>query len=321
MFFKEAESSNNSFTLLILLVIIIVLYVFRGHIANSVSGIFEDLVTGQPRFESSEYGPAAQDSLRSELHGLWNVSDTAETGYTYTEHLEIQENGLIYRHTHEGYPLPSGKDTLRLEWMREELLTPLHPSSDTDDIHICDIAIVTEGYIYGDDTCLYSEPEGFREGIVRNIAEDTISFQGRKYTPYEGELKQFFPSGAYAIISKTDNYPRCISSFNPLDNIRYSLIESTENAAPDLTNRELLANYYIPYLLNPEVLKLDDYYTDTTEFTLRVEVDETGSTKFLDMEGPLGRSRNNQISLIEEIEKWKLRPNDSGVFEFEKEYR
>ncbi|ERP39380.1 hypothetical protein [Chitinivibrio alkaliphilus] len=321
MFFKEADSAAGSKNALIVLLILVVLFLFRSQIAHGISSLFEGLATAEARRERHEYTETEQDSLLKEHHGFW-VLDTYSRGhFSMREHLEIKENGYIYRHAEKNYALPYG-DTLTIEWIREEFMTPLYREEDDSHIfHISDLAILKEGFITPGDSCLFQNPEGFREGVSARIDTATLSFQGRTYQPYEGDLGEFFPLGAYNMIRRTRDYPPCLSSDTPANTLRKALLNSLEKATEDLDNKTLMKEYFIPFLLKSETLSLDTYFTDEPYVDLTFSITAQGEIDSISIEGPLGRSRHNRLSIFEEMDLWRGLPDDPITLSVRWEYQ
>ncbi|MGM0443908.1 MAG: hypothetical protein ACQEQV_06950 [Fibrobacterota bacterium] len=306
MFFKEADSAQSPITLLILIAAIIGIFTFRTEITETITDIFfKSTQTSSAPDESIRHftDEEAKDAIRS-FSGLWQHRGEKPAGGIFFQNLEIKENGYIYRYSRESFPLPGG-DTAVIQWSREELLSPLYRE---DSMVTADIAILQEGYIFGDDSCLFQSDAAYDVGRLSKRDSARISFQGRTYTPYTDNLSEFFPGTAYDILKESDLYPKCLSMDTPWHDLRGEIRSALGDT--EIPAEKAIKDFYIPACMHTLPLQRPD--EDAPAYTLILEISGDGAVRTAEVTGPLAEIGRNAMLIREEAQQWHGLPAEAA---------
>ena len=138
-------------------------------------------------------------ALQKSFGGFW-VYATNDTSAAIQKHdcLELRDNGIIWEVIHWRVAYPTG-DTASYYHVRYGYLKPYSIAADERTI-VCEVRTLRQVYIYNNDTCFgHSQVDE----LWNARKEDSLFILNRKrYTPYKGELSQFFPDTMIDLIDK-----------------------------------------------------------------------------------------------------------------------
>jgi hypothetical protein len=114
------------------------------------------------------------------------------------DRLEIKENGIIWQVVEWSIPLPSGA----VSSFCQIKTAFLKPYGIVKGDSVCDAYVLTQAFVENGDTCFgaWTYPELWS----LKIDGGAMVFNRRRYTPFRGELADFFPAGAIASVQSAE---------------------------------------------------------------------------------------------------------------------
>jgi hypothetical protein len=199
---RRTAKSSYIHALLLVLVLIV------GYLGYSILIRGGGLLSGLTSIMSSDGGTfrqlesMAEDkkvALQRSFKGFW-VYKTEDTTAPVqkTEWLELQESGIIWQVTHWRVAYPTG-DTGSYYRVFTAYLRPYSVAENGRSI-VCEVRTIRQTYLYDNDTCFGKSQV---DELWETWKDDTVLVMNRKrYTPYHGELAEFFPDSMIDLVDK-----------------------------------------------------------------------------------------------------------------------
>jgi len=307
---KAYKSKNNGMIKgLGLLGVFIVLLVLMSNMQTLTELTVQMLTPRQFDFAALE----ATNELRKEYYGViagfWEHSSD-----TLFDRIELMDDGIIWQYTKHKFTAPSGQiDTLKR--ISTSFLHPVNFGAENSNFALSDLRMIREIWI-SPDTCFGRRT--FMDFASSDFSQedDIFIFNDVAYTRFDGNIREFFPEGALALLRPnpiTFAMPSCNTEMPVLDWIRLRIIRSFEgrqiNAAQVRAEREnLFENFFIPFCLS----KIDKRFDIGQELNLdlRVVVAPDGSVDTALVRGRSFASQASRLSIINEVKRWKFPAND-----------
>jgi len=288
---------------LMLLAILVALCMVLSKI-DVLIGYAEQVFSAKSLSYSTTDDAATTDSLRHEYYnliaGFWEHSSNNLYG-----RMELKDNGIIWQYTEKTFAFPdnSSKKITRA-WTGF-----LSPSRFGENNYASSNLRVIRETWFMPDTCY---GRNFYD-IVANtdFSNDTLFFDSVPYTRYTGELADFFPAGALALVD--DIKVRPCNKINPLaDWLRQNLAYSFDGReipfdALKFEQEQLLKKYYIPYCLS----RIQDvmFFEQTYDLDLKIIISPNGSVENCVVKGKDFITAASKKPIANEIKLWKF-PSD-----------
>jgi hypothetical protein len=150
-----------------------------------------------------------KDELKARNGGFWQyASDTnAANSIIYvTDRFELKTNGIFWQVTEYTLGLPS-KKSIRYLHLVNGYMNPFAMAGNNLDSIVCDVHIIQQAYIMGNDTCYGPGNTDTTMVVVANGKR--FEFENRVYAPYDTSgpaLYCFFPKGILDIVNKITLY-------------------------------------------------------------------------------------------------------------------
>jgi hypothetical protein len=127
-----------------------------------------------------------------------------------------------------------------------EYFSPFAWVENKDSVAVCETPILLQGYIVGGDTC-YSDKDLERMAEIQRIPQG-LRIDTLLYTPYTGELSQFFPAGAIDMLNSI-SVAKCAVGTS-VGSIATTCVGAQLASQPRPAEREVLQGwlqrYYLP---------------------------------------------------------------------------
>jgi len=254
----------------------------------------------------------ATNELRKEYYGViagfWEHSSD-----TLFDRIEMMDDGIIWQYTEYMFMTPRGE----IDTLKRISTSFLHPVSFGNDNSraLSDFRMIREIWIRPD-TCFgrrtfidFASSDFLQE-------DDVFIFNNVAYTRFDGDIKEFFPVGALALLRPnpiTFAMLSCNTETPVRDWIRRRIIQSFENRqinAADIRaeRQNLLENFFIPLCLT----RIEARFEAGQEWSLdlRVVVAPDGSVDTVLVRGRGFASQASRLPIINEAKLWKFPTTD-----------
>jgi hypothetical protein len=165
------------------------------------------LMNGMAKYTS--FDEKKKEQLKARNAGFWQyASDTNATNSMIymTDRFELKPNGIFWQVTEYTLGLPSNKST-RFLHIVNGYLNPFAKTDTSFDRIVCDMHIIRQASVMGNDTCYGASGTDTTWEVVANGKR--FECENRVYASYDTSgqaLYAFFPKGALDIIDKITIY-------------------------------------------------------------------------------------------------------------------
>ena len=323
---REVKSKRTSYIkALVLFAVLIMVYILYYQINRS--GVFSDFTAlFDADFESyrnlAQFDDDQKKEITEELAGFWQFSkgDPSVDPVSKIERLELIDNGIVWHMIHWTINLPSGKQ-VELAHGRHAYFEPFSYNPD-ESAKYSEAWVIRQLFILDNDTC-YGESQVL-ELWEFDIFSDTLIFNNRIYTHYDGELKDFFPEDQLLdVINRIDlNTCRRGASLSQL--AKRAVLENMSSFGWK-SQKEAIANlidlFYKPAVID-EMVRDNNFSSvpDSISYTLTIAFD--GSVENVRNNRTSTAARRFNDALIKEINSWVFTESqDEGTVQYLLELR
>ncbi len=303
-----------------LLVLLALLLTLSSKIPNLT--LFFESILGEDEYNSSSYDKGDlyskedQAEILQELAGFWVFDGKAGYNKDFSDRIELQKNGIIWRHEKYTLPFPYGKSGI-IERASTAYLQP-HAPEKSGNNHVANLRVIRETWMKDSDTCYGNYHYDLLAKVHRK--DDTLIFDGRKYIPYKGELTEFFPPKAVDLVNDP-LLAGCSGESNTMlqwqrDKI-IAAIKSNEFIPAEVPHEqyELIRSYYFPYCIKE--LAIFSTGDQKQSISMNITVAPNGSVTKVKLGGTAIPSQSLQTRVKNEIKKWHLPARmDTTTIEF-----
>jgi hypothetical protein len=302
------RNRNSSFVkgLLLLFVFAAILFLYRNLKTNGLPSHFSSMLSGE--FDNyrnlKEIDSVHVDSIKNQIAGFWvHSSGDPSTAVRVTDCLELQKSGIIWQVIRWDINYLNA-DSISLYHIRHCYLNPYSLSADSSEV-ICDVRILRQSFIYGDDTCYgASQIDNMWRGKWLN---GVLELNKKKYTHYSGSLQTFFPDSMIDLVDRID-IAECSGSSRltprSIEFLRNTFAENQSVIQPD--NRKILYDFY-DYFLKDELIESLPYLSsidDSVPIILTIQPD--GNVQNVILQGNVVVQNKLQEQILKEAFSWKF---------------
>ena len=256
---SSKRSIPSSYTkgvfLLIILVVALLIYqrITNHGIPSQVSNLITDEFGTYRDFK--EFSEDKKTELKKEFAGFWVYKTEDSTSPVQKwDHLELRDNGIIWQVIDWFIELPSG-DTASVLYARTAYMNPFGKIPEMEE-YGCDVRIIRQTFARDKDTC-YGESQVDQMWHAQKEGDDLI-LNRKRYTPYHGELENFFPEGALdlvdMLIDENCNRGTSLQSYAK-DFMKENFIQSSPIQFNEDGVKQWIDHYYRPAVID-EILEL-----------------------------------------------------------------
>jgi len=300
------KSSNSMVKGLVLLGVLIALVFLMNRI--DIITNYAEMVFSEGSMSGDSASMTATDSLRQDYYnmiaGFWEHSSD-----NLSDRIELLDNGIIWRFTEKRFAFPYNRIG-EIERVSHAFLSPM--KFGNDNFASSNLRIIREVW-FMPDTCFGNS---FYDVVANTFyRNDTLFFDSIPYTRYQGELKDFFPTGALDLLGlniEALKLPPCGKQNVLADWLRENIIYSFHNReipfdALRFEQEQLFKNFYIPYNLSR--VEGGMMFEKTYDIDLTIVILPNGAVNDVKIKGKNFVSKASQLPIINEVRKWHF-PTD-----------
>ncbi|MBN1603990.1 MAG: hypothetical protein JW915_20430 [Chitinispirillaceae bacterium] len=299
--------------LLLLFVFAAILFFYRNlrkdglpsHLSSMFSGEFENY-RNLKALDSTQV-----DSIKKEFAGFWvYTTGDSTSAVRVTEMLELQKSGIIWEVIRWDLRFLTA-DSVTLYQIRHCYLNPYSLSSDTSDV-ICDIRVLRQSFIIGEDTC-YGTSQVDNMWRARRIG-DEFELSRKRFKRYNGSLESFFPHGMIDLVDKVDlSECKGATQLTPFAKnfLEKIFLETDAVILPD--NRKIIYDYYDTFLKAELIESLPYLSSIDDSIPLMITVNPDGVVQDASIPNQVVLQSKLQEVILKEALAWKFPSRQSGV--------
>jgi hypothetical protein len=299
--------------LLLLFVFAAILFFYRNLRTNGLPSHLSSMFSGE--FENYRNLKALDsiqvDSIKKEFAGFWvHTTGDSTSSVRVTEMLELQKTGIIWEVIRWDLRF-LGADSVTLYQVRHCYLNPYSHSSDTSDV-ICDIRVLRQSFVIGDDTC-YGLSQVDNLWRAKRIG-DEFELSRKRFTRYNGPLESFFPDGLIDLVDKI-NLSECkgAAQLTPFakDFLEKAFTETDAIILPD--NRQIIYDFYDRFLKAELIESLPYLSSIADSIPIIITVNPDGIVQNAEIPNQVVLQSKLQEIILKEALAWKFPSRQSGV--------
>jgi hypothetical protein len=251
-----------------------------------------------------EFSAERTEEVQKQIAGFWLFSEGDEKNdpVSKREYLEIIDNGIIWHVKQWFLNDPAGGRHV-ITNIVHGFVKPFSYSQDGS-VYVCETRIIRQAFIAGKDTCYGASQQDEIWQVYRK--DGVLTVNQREYTPYNGELSQFFPDGDYLDLVDKVTISRCPAAASLAFFARRMLAESfVELPASARTKsvESLIAVYYKPLVFD-ELVRRYDPRAVPDEMDLQFTLTGKGSiTNLKNRSAKIITKRFDDVA-VADIERW-----------------
>lgn len=275
---KSSSKSSLIKSLAFLILLIASFLIISGLNRNGLPSQLSNFINADAnvsRQKMSQMTEPQQDSLRKEFAGFWvSELNNKDGSVKKNNHLEVRDNGIIWQVINWYITFPSG-DTLSTYLARTGYIMPYGKSSGKDG-YACDVRIIRQIYINGNDTC-YGASQTDELWLIQKNTEG-LRCNDRHFQSFEGKLIDFFPQGMLDLVDKPF-LSGCATGANLQTYAKDAIRNQLQNLAPMEFNNETMyqwIKYYYGPLIVDDILHSQMFFSIPDSLKLSFEISTEG---------------------------------------------